>query len=148
MKPTTAAIRPRWARIVAGFLLLLVIAGAAVLISAMVRAGTDQPHYTMAIVTVSLAAVVFLVMQLSVVAKPTAEGLYVRNLVYRYHLQWAEIISVRFSPDRPWAQLDLAVGEPLNVMAIQSADGAFAQAEAERLAAWVRMGEAEEPGRG
>src|SRR5690625_661354 len=100
MKPTTA-IRPRWARIVAGFLLLLVIVGAAVLISAMVRAGTDQPHYTMAIVTVSLAAVVFLVMQLSVVAKPTAEGLYVRNLVYRYHLQWAEILSVRLSPDRP-----------------------------------------------
>lgn len=147
MKPTTAAIRPRWARIVAGFLLVLVIAGAGILISAMVRAGTEQPHYTMAIVMVSLAAVVFLVMQLSVVAKPRAEGLYVRNLVYRHHLQWAEIISVRFSPDRPWAQLDLAVGEPLNVMAIQSADGAYAQAEAERLAAWVRMGEAEEPGR-
>src|SRR5690625_2283383 len=127
MKPTTAAIRPRWARIVAGFLLVLVIAGAGILISAMVRAGTEQPHYTMAIVMVSLAAVVFLVMQLSVVAKPRAEGLYVRNLVYRHHLQWAEIISVRFSPDRPWAQLDLAVGEPLHVMAIQSADGASSE---------------------
>lgn len=145
MKPSSAPIRPRWARIVAGFLLLVVVTGAIVLISSMVRAGTEEPHYTMSIVAVTLAAVTFLSMQISVVAKPSAEGLYVRNLVQRYHLQWAEIISVRFSPDRPWAQLDLAVGEPINVMAIQSADGRYALTQAERLAAWVRTGEAEEP---
>lgn len=145
MKPSTTPIRPRWARIVAGFLLLVVVGGAVVLIFSMVRAGTEEPHYTMSIAAVTLAAVIFLVMQISVVAKPSAEGLYVRNLVQRYHLQWAEVISVRFSADRPWAQLDLSVGEPINVMAIQSADGAYALAQAKRLAAWVQTGEAEEP---
>lgn len=126
-------------------LLFTVVSGAAFLIVSMVRAGTDQPHYTMSIITLALGAAVFLLMQASVVAKPGPDGLYVRNLVHRHHLQWAQIISVRFSPDRPWAQLDLAFGDPINVMAIQSADGAYAHAQAQRLAAWVRTGEAEEP---
>lgn len=143
---STRAIRPRWARVVAGGLLFVVPASAAFLIFAMVRAGTDEPHYTMSIVFVTLAAVVFLSMQVAVVAKPSPQGLYVRNLVNRYHFEWAEIISVRFSQDRPWAQLDLAQGEPVNVMAIQAADGAYAHARALELAAWVRTGEAPEPG--
>jgi len=143
--PSTAPIRPRWARIVAGFLLVLVLGGAGRLVTSMVRAGTDEPLYTASIVTLALGAAVFLLMHMRVVAKPGPEGLFVRNLVHRHHLAWEEIISVHFSRDRPWAQLDLAVGEPVSVMAIQSADGAHAQREAERLAAWVRMGEAPEP---
>src|SRR5690625_1981303 len=145
MQLSTAPIRPRWARVVAGLLLAIVVVGAVILISSMVRAGTDQVHYTISIVTLTLAAVVFLSMQIAVVANPTPDGLYVRNLVQRYYLKWLQIISVRFSPDRPWAQLDLSYGEPINVMAIQSADGKFAHHNAERLAAWVRTGEAEEP---
>ncbi|HLS02875.1 MAG TPA: PH domain-containing protein [Beutenbergiaceae bacterium] len=145
MQLSTAPIRPRWARVVAGLLLAIVVVGAVILISSMVRAGTDQVHYTISIVTLTLAAVVFLSMQIAVVAKPTPDGLYVRNLVKRYYLKWPQIISVRFSPDRPWAQLDLSYGEPINVMAIQSSDGKFAHHNAERLAAWVRTGEAEEP---
>lgn len=137
--------RPRWSRIVAGGLFVIIPGLAVMLIAAMVRNGTDQPNYTMAIVSVTLAAVIFLSMHLLVVAKPSTEGLYVRNLVHRQHLEWSEIVSVRFSPDRPWAQLDLAVGEPLNVMAIQSADGLYARGQAQRLAAWVKTGEAPEP---
>src|SRR5690625_2639239 len=145
MNLSTAPIRPRWARIVAGFLIITVLSGAALLLRSMVKAGTAQVNYTISILTLTLAAVVFLTMQCAVVAKPTRDGLYVRNLVRRYYLKWPQIISVRFSPDRPWAQLDLSYGEPINVMAIQSSDGKFAHHNAERLAAWVRTGEAEEP---
>lgn len=142
---STAPIRPRWARIVAVILLLVVVGGAALLIHSMVRAGTEQAHYTVSIVTLALATTVFLVMHLRVVAKPSREGLFVRNLVTSHHLKWEEIISVRFSADRPWAQLDLAIGDPVSVMAIQSADGEYARANAQRLANWVRQGEAREP---
>src|SRR5690625_4122776 len=145
MQLSTAPIRPRWARVVAGLLLAIVVVGAVILISSMVRAGTDQVHYTISIVTLTLAAVVFLSMQIAVVAKPTPDGLYVRNLVKRYYLKWPQIISVRFSPDRPWAQLDTSYGEAISVMAIQSADGAYAEAHAKRLATWVQNGEVEEP---
>ncbi len=144
MELSPRPIRPRWARIVAAFLLVTVVGGAIFLISSMVRAGTAQPNYTMTIITLALGASIFLGMQLSVVAKPGPDGLYVRNLVGRHHLEWAQILSVRFSADRPWAQLDLSYGEPISVMAIQSADGQYAQKQAERLAAWVRTGEAPE----
>lgn len=145
MKLSTAPIRPKWARIVAGLMLLAVVGGAVFLIWSMVRAGTEEPNYTMSIITLALAASIFLVMQISVVAKPSPEGLFVRNLIYRHHLKWEEIISVRFSADRPWAQLDLTFGEPLSVMAIQSADGQYAVKQAQILAGWVRTGEAKEP---
>src|SRR5699024_9786356 len=100
---STAPFRPRWARYVAGGLAVVIPVGAVVLIAAMVRGGTDQPHYTMSIITVALGAVVFLGMHIAVVAKPSKDGLYVRNLIYRYRLEWAQIVSVRFSQDRPWA---------------------------------------------
>lgn len=145
MQLSQAPIRPKWARIVASILLVTVIAGAAILIWGMVRTGTEQPNYTMSIITLTLAATIFLTMQIRVVAKPGRNGLYVRNLVKSYEIPWEEIISVRFSADRPWAQLDVLYGEPVNVMAIQSADGLYAQGQAERLAAWVRTGEAREP---
>ena len=145
MTLSDAPIRPKWARIVASILLVTVIGGAVFLIWSMVRAGTEQPNYTMSIITLTLAATIFLTMQIRVVAKPRAKGLYVRNLVAKHEIPWEEIISVRFSADRPWAQLDVLYGEPVNVMAIQSADGAYAQEQAERLAAWVRTGEAREP---
>lgn len=148
MSLSQAPIRPRWARVVALIMLIAVVGGAILLIWRMVQTGTEQPNYTVSILTLALAGGVFLTMHLAVVAKPTPEGLYVRNLVHRQHLRWEEIISVRFSPDRPWAQLDLTYGEPLNVMAIQSADGEYAVRQAEILAAWVKTGEAEEPGSG
>ena len=42
-------------------------------------------------------------------------------------------------PGRPWVQLDLSDGDTLAVMGIQRADGAFADAEARRLATLVAM---------
>lgn len=82
----------------------------------------------------------FMARQAGVRAEPSPSGLVVRNLFLGRTLEWAEIVSVRFGPDRPWVQLDLADGDTLSVMAIQRSDGAYAQAEARRLANLVAIG--------
>jgi Bacterial PH domain len=78
--------------------------------------------------------------QATVRAVPSSSGLEVRNLFLSRRLEWPEIVTVRFGPDRPWVQLDLADGDTLSVMAIQRSDGAFAEKEARRLATLVAVG--------
>lgn len=70
-------------------------------------------------------------------ALPDDDGLTVRNLIYTRHVAWPQVVSVRFGPDRPWVQLDLADGSTLAVMGIQRADGDYATREARRLATLV-----------
>lgn len=70
-------------------------------------------------------------------ADPSPEGLAVRNLVTTRTVTWPEIVSVRFGHGHPWVQLDLADGQTLAVMGIQRSDGAYAVAEARRLATLV-----------
>lgn len=70
-------------------------------------------------------------------ADPDPEGLTVRNLVTTRAVTWPEVVSVRFGQGHPWVQLDLANGETLAVMGVQRSDGAFAVAEARRLATLV-----------
>lgn len=77
----------------------------------------------------------------SVKAVPGAEGLVVRNVFLTTRLSWAQIVSLRFG-DRPWPQLDLTDGDTLAVMGMQRSDGAFAQAEARRLAGLIEEHEA------
>lgn len=67
------------------------------------------------------------------------QGLRVRNLAGDRRVDWAEVVTVRFGGGQPWVTLDLADGEPLAVMAIQRADGAFGEAEARRLATLVTL---------
>lgn len=69
----------------------------------------------------------------------TQQGLQVRNLAGDRLLEWAEVLTVRFGGGQPWVSLDLADGESLAVMAIQRADGPFAEAEARRLATLVTL---------
>ncbi|WP_246071954.1 PH domain-containing protein [Miniimonas arenae] len=91
------------------------------------------------------ALLVILWRQGTVTAVPDRDGITVRNLVRTTRVAWNEVVSVRFSSDRAWAQLDLADGEQLAVMAVQSADGAQARREAQRLAALAeRFGGARE----
>ncbi|WGW13781.1 PH domain-containing protein [Saxibacter everestensis] len=75
----------------------------------------------------------------SVRARPSGSGLYVRNLVRARRLTWAEIVAVRFEylSGDPWVTLDLADGTTLAVMAIQRADGEYGLREAERLSSLV-----------
>lgn len=70
-------------------------------------------------------------------AVPSAEGLLVVNLLRRHQLEWAQILRVGYAGGSAWAVLELTDTEEVAVMAIQSADGQRARAEASRLAALV-----------
>jgi len=92
-----------------------------------------------AFVVTGLLVLVFCEMQARVAAVPDREGLFVRNLVKRRRLEWAEVVGVSFGGGRPWVQLDLSDGDTLAVMGVQRADGARGDAEAQRLATLVAL---------
>ncbi len=138
-RPATRPFRPRAARVVS-LVLAVLTAGLMTGIAAGLphltggRAGTGD---RIAFVALGLAVAWFLLREAGVRADPHPDGLVVRNLMRTRRLAWAEIVSVRFGPDRAWVQLDLADGSTHPVMAVQRADGPRAQAEARRLATLV-----------
>lgn len=71
-------------------------------------------------------------------ATPSPTGLVVRNVLLTRRVAWSEVSAVRFGGGDAWLWLDLTDGDDLAVMAVQRADGAFARAQAERLAALVQ----------
>ena len=89
-------------------------------------------------VGVLLAATMWRFAALRAVPSPT--GLVVRNILLTREVTWAEVSRVRFAGGDPWVVLDLADGDQLAVMAVQKADGPFARAAAQRLAALVQAG--------
>lgn len=144
-----APFRPRRARKVAYVLaIMVVVAIAALFFFVRPNAGTEITAADYMIVILFGAFLLgVLWRQESVSAIPDQDGLVVRNLLSTRRVDWAEIVSVRFSPDRPWARLDLTDGDELSVMAIQAADGPRARGEAQRLATLVeRYGSGIEPG--
>jgi hypothetical protein len=70
-------------------------------------------------------------------AVPNEQGLVVRNVLVTTRVDWPRVRRVRFGHGDAWAWLDLTDGDDLAVMAIQRSDGAYARAEASRLAALV-----------
>ena len=134
MADLDAPFRPRLARVVTLVVAVVVLVLVGVLVLTMPGlAPLDQGGF----VLFGLAVAWFCWRQASVRAVPDATGLVVRNLVVTTHVTWAQIVSVRFGQGRPWVQLDLADGETLAVMGVQRADGAYAEAEARRLATLV-----------
>jgi len=132
----TAPFRPRLARMVTLALAVLVLVlTTAIILGMSVLSTGDRVGFAM----VGGLIAWFCWRQASVTAKVDDDGLTVRNLVFTRRLEWAEIVSVRFGSGRPWVQLDLSDGDTLAVMGIQRADGAFADAEARRLATLVAM---------
>lgn len=129
-----APFRPRLARVVTLAVAVVVLVLAVLLVVAMPGL---SPADGVGFVLFGLAVAWFCWRQASVRAVPDETGLLVRNLVVTTHVTWAQIVSVRFGQGRPWVQLDLADGETLAVMGVQRADGAFAEAEARRLATLV-----------
>ena len=136
MDELTAPFRPRFARVVTLALAVLVVGSTAAIILAMSVLTTGD---RLGFVLVGGLIVWFLWRQATVAARADDDGLTVRNLVFTRRLEWAEVVSVRFGSGRPWVQLDLSDGDTLAVMGIQRADGAFADAEARRLATLVAM---------
>jgi hypothetical protein len=131
---SNAPFRPRLARLVTWVLVVVVLVLTAALILALPEAGPlDRAGFAL----VGIGIAWFCWRQATVRAVPDEDGLTVRNLMITTRLTWAEIVSVRFGAGRPWVQLDLADGDTLAVMGIQSADGARAEAEARRLATLV-----------
>ncbi len=132
-------LRPRAARLVAVPLAVLAL-GMMLAIAVALPDLTGAPVGAgdrLGFVAFGVAVAWVLLREAGVRADPDPEGLTVRNLVRTRRLEWSQIVSVRFGPDRPWVQLDLADGDTLAVMAVQHADGDRARAEARRLATLV-----------
>ena len=91
----------------------------------------------LALVALALAGAYFLhrLADVRLVADDT--GVSVVNIVHSRRLEWAEVVGVRLLRDDPWMMLDLSDGQPLAVMGVQKADGAYAQEQAGRFARMV-----------
>ncbi|WP_454294739.1 PH domain-containing protein [Salana multivorans] len=137
--PDLSPIRPRWAPVVGAVLAVIVVASVVVLFAFVRPNAATELGLADYVLVVFVAGILLGILwrQSTVSATPSPEGLAVRNLMGTTRLEWAQIVSVRFSPDRAWAQLDLADGDQLAVMAIQSADGERARHSAQRLASLV-----------
>lgn len=139
--------RPRAARWVASVLFVLTLLALPTLLVAMAVNRLDMPWTDVAGFTFTAAALAWLCFrQAAVRAVPDRTGITVRNFIRVRRLDWAQIVSVRFGPNSPWAQLDLSDGTSLAVMAVQSADGEYGRREAGRLAALVQLHESDELG--
>jgi len=92
---------------------------------------------SVAMVAFAVGIAAFLLRYALVHATPTPDGLHVTNLIVSRDLDWAEIVNVQFGNGAPWLTLEPNDTETLAVMAVQRSDGAFAEAEAGRLAALV-----------
>lgn len=147
--PAACDVRPRVARTVAWSLLALIWSGTAVLLWLSSGYLTQFTWEDRVLTLVFVAAGSFLIYrQATVRLSCDDDGATVRNLIYTRHVSWAQIVRVNFALTRPWAVLDLADGDALAVMAIQSADGARAVAAAQQLADLVAAHEPTEPGAG
>ena len=67
----------------------------------------------------------------------TDRGLTIVNVILTRRLEWAQIVSVRLSPNDPWAALDLDDGSTVPALAIATSDGDRAREAAADLRALV-----------
>jgi len=137
--PAYATFRPRRSRFVSvgvAVALVVVFVIVAVRIPHGGVTGWNTPD-SVAMVAFGVAVAAFLLRYAFVHATPTPEGLHVTNLIVSRDVDWAEIVNVQFGNGAPWLTLELSDTETLAVMAVQRSDGAFAEAEARRLAALV-----------
>lgn len=115
-----------------------IIIGVAILVGAVLLAVVLPEQYeAMDRITcagIGVAVAVFMSRYATIHARPTAEGLHVRNLGAGELVPWEDITAVRFSQGMPWVRVDLADGTDMAVMAIQRADGPRSVDEAQRLA--------------
>lgn len=88
---------------------------------------------------IGVAGTWFLTRFVGIEARPSPEGLVIRNLFRRRHLEWSQVLGVQFGGGLPWAYLDTTDAETVPVMGIQKADGRHAHAEAARLAALIEF---------
>ncbi|WP_167581810.1 PH domain-containing protein [Kineococcus rubinsiae] len=138
-RPADAPFRPRRARWVGYPLAALCVLAVVALSIALANAPASgwTPLDSASAVVFGLLVAAGLVRLVGVRAVPTEDALVVRNVVYTRRVEWDAILGVRFSGESPWLTLDTDDGENLAVMAVQKADGAYADAEGLRLARLV-----------
>ena len=137
-----APFRPRLTRVFGRVTAAVLVIGGIVLLYT--SPGAEGPWYdplnTMAMALLVVLCVLLVLRHSTVFALVDQQGIRVRNLVRSTTLTWDQIEGVRFGSGEPWVTLDLVDGHTLAVMAIQSADGAFAHHESQRLASLVIAG--------
>jgi len=67
-------------------------------------------------------------------------GISVTNGYRRHDFDWAEVVRIALSGDRPWALVDLTDGTTVALMALQTADGRRAARSTRELSAMVADG--------
>jgi len=90
-----------------------------------------------ALVAVAVGLVYFLHRLADVKVTADDAGVTVKNIVVSRRLEWPEIIGVRLLRDDPWMMLDLADGQAMAAMGVQSSDGGHAREQAARFARMV-----------
>ena len=123
---------------VLGTLSVVVFVGIAVLVPA--NSGLTQWHAAdrVGVALIGLAIAGMCWRYATIAARPTRDGLVVRNLFTTRRLAWAQVVSVQYGAGAPWVTLELDDTDQLAVMAIQRADGDSSYQEASRLAALVQ----------
>ena len=131
-RASAPAFRPTRGRVVSTSLGVAILVGSIALTIALPERFGVMDRFTCALIGVGVAA--FMSRYATIHARPTAKGLWVRNLGPGELVPWEEITTLRFSEGMPWPRLDLADGMDMAVMAIQRSDGPRSVEEAQRLA--------------
>lgn len=135
-----APFRPRWGTAVAYTSALVILAGCTFIALTATEPGADSGWNKAATIGVGAFCALILWRLGQVRATVTPQHLTVHNIIFTRHLEWAQVVSVRFGPGDPWVRLDLSDGRALAVMGIQRADGTRrSEREAARLAALVQV---------
>lgn len=131
-RASAPTFRPTRGRVVSATLGAAILVGSVVLAIAMPERFGIMDRITCVLIGGGVA--VFMTRYATIHARPTAQGLWVRNLGPGELVAWEDITAVRFSQGMPWPRLDLADGMDVAVMAIQRSDGPASVDEAQRLA--------------
>lgn len=131
-----APIRPRWGTRVPWAMAVIVLA--AFVTAAITIPGTEW-MITDRIFLAGLGVVIawFLTRFGRIEARPSSQGLLIRNLFTSHEVAWAQILHLQFGGGSPWASIDTDQAQTIAIMAIQKSDGAFATDQAGRLAALI-----------
>lgn len=117
--------RPLGARLVSAVSALVVVAVVVFLwlmLSAHVRAQFDWfQRATLIAFFVGVIALLYGVFRTR--ATISERGITVRNGYRRHDFSWAEVVAISLTRHRPWALVDLADGNTVAVMALQTSDG-------------------------
>lgn len=151
VKDPYAPFRPRWGRGVARVVSIVVLVSFAFAAITVPGQEGQKGDWTIAdrlLIFCSGAAIAYLLHRYAtIIAVPSKEGLFIRNILRQHTVTWARVVRVQYGGGAPWASVDLDDTDTVAVMAIQKVDGEHATAMAGRLAALIQVhGEAPEPG--